>query len=155
MNCLKLHPQDTVALAIKELKKGETVEIDGETISILENIPNAHKIALKDFTEGEAIKKYGNTIGYASCHIKKGTWIHEHNEISGLKHSHEYVYNFNPETTILPGVSEDTFMGYLRNDGTAGIRNYLAIIPTVSCANGPLKKLAQEKIGRASCRERV
>lgn len=142
MNCLKLYPNDTVALACGNLKKGQSIEIDNEKIVLLDDVPNGHKIALKDFAPGEEIKKYDNTIGYASQPIKKGAWVHDHNEATGLGKSKEYTYEFNPDTVILPGKSKDTFMGYLRKDGTAGIRNYLAIIPTVFCANGPLEKLA-------------
>ena len=42
-------PQDMVALATADLKKGETVVVDGQSIVLLDDIPNAHKIALNDF----------------------------------------------------------------------------------------------------------
>ena len=143
MKCMKLYPNDTVALATQELKKGDTVEINNETIVLLDDIPNAHKIALQDFAAGEGIRKYDNIIGYASRPIKKGEWVHEHNEATGLGKSKEYTYDFDPQTTIMPGSSDETFMGYLRRDGSAGIRNYLAVIPTVFCANGPLEHLSE------------
>ena len=142
MSAIKLYPQDTVALATSELKKGQTVTVDGETITLLDDIPNAHKIALKDFETGEAVRKYDNIIGYASKPIKKGEWIHSHNEVTGLGKSKEYTYDFNP-VSIFPGESDKTFMGYDRADGSAGIRNHLAIISTVFCANGPLRRLAK------------
>ncbi|MCI6013014.1 MAG: altronate dehydratase family protein [Firmicutes bacterium] len=142
MKAIKLYPQDTVALATADLKRGEAVVVDGQSIVLLDDIPNAHKIALKDFKEGEAIRKYDNIIGYASRPIRKGEWIHEHNEVTGLGKSKEYTYDFNP-VSIFPGSSDDTFMGYDRGDAGAGIRNHLAIISTVFCANGPLKKLAK------------
>lgn len=142
MKAIKLYPQDTVALATADLKRGKAVVVDGQSIVLLDDIPNAHKIALKDFKEGEAIRKYDNIIGYASRPIRKGEWIHEHNEVTGLGKSKEYTYDFNP-VSIFPGSSDDTFMGYDRGDAGAGIRNHLAIISTVFCANGPLKKLAK------------
>ncbi|MFQ7737645.1 MAG: UxaA family hydrolase, partial [Emergencia timonensis] len=76
MKAMKLYPADTAALATEDLKKGDTVVVDGEEITLLDDIPSAHKIALKDFDSGEPIKKYDNTIGYASKPIKKGEWIH-------------------------------------------------------------------------------
>ena len=33
-------------------------------------------------------------------------------------------------------MTRQTFMGYVRPDGSAGIRNYVVVIPTVACANG-------------------
>ena len=38
-----------MALATADLKKGETVVVDGQSIVLLDDIPNAHKIALNDF----------------------------------------------------------------------------------------------------------
>ena len=57
MKAIKLYPQDTVALATADLKRGEAVVVDGQSIVLLDDIPNAHKIAMKDFKEGEAIRK--------------------------------------------------------------------------------------------------
>ena len=37
---------------------------------------------------------------------------------------------------------ETTFMGYRRPDGTVGVRNYLAVIPSVFCANTTAEKIA-------------
>ncbi len=36
-----------------------------------------------------------------------------------------------------------TFQGYLRQDGSAGIRNHVAIIPSVACANGVAAAIAR------------
>jgi altronate dehydratase large subunit len=36
----------------------------------------------------------------------------------------------------------DTFKGYMRPDGSAGVRNHVAVIPTVSCANGVAANIA-------------
>jgi len=37
----------------------------------------------------------------------------------------------------------DTFPGYERADGTVGIRNHVAIVPSVSCANGVVANIAK------------
>ncbi len=143
MKCIQLYPNDTVALAIEALKKGETITVAGETITLQDDIPSAHKIALKDFKTGEPITKYDNTIGYASQDIKKGEWVHSHNEVTGLGTARAYAYQPQKEGVIFPGTSDRTFLGYDRADGGAGIRNYLAILPTVFCSNGPSKRLAE------------
>jgi altronate dehydratase large subunit len=36
-----------------------------------------------------------------------------------------------------------TFQGYLRQDGSAGIRNHVAILPSVACANGVVAAIAR------------
>ena len=46
---------------------------------------------------------------------------------------------------------ETTFMGYRRPDHTVGVRNYLAIIPSVFCANTTVEKIASQFRSNASC----
>lgn len=41
----------------------------------------------------------------------------------------------------------DTFKGFLRPDGSAGVRNHVAVIPTVSCANGVAANIARAVSG--------
>jgi altronate dehydratase large subunit len=36
-----------------------------------------------------------------------------------------------------------TFMGYERPDGSAGVRNYVVVIPSVACANGVVAAIAK------------
>lgn len=40
-----------------------------------------------------------------------------------------------------------SFLGYERADGCVGIRNYLAVIPSVACANGVVNQIANEVEG--------
>lgn len=144
MDSIKINKDDTVAVALRPLEKGGAVNIDGGTVQILDDIPKAHKFALKDIAKGQEVVKYGNPIGAATTDIKKGQWVHDHNVSSDADEGYrkEYVYSFDSERAIMPGVSGDTFLGYERKNGSAGIRNYLAVIPTVSCANGPLQRIA-------------
>ena len=48
-------------------------------IQSVNNIPLGHKIALKDFKEGDTILKYGHDIGKVVASIKKGDHVHVHN----------------------------------------------------------------------------
>jgi len=50
-----------------------------EIITVHGDVPYGHKIAVKDINKGEAIMKYGESIGRASCDIKKGDYVHVHN----------------------------------------------------------------------------
>lgn len=43
------------------------------------DIPIGHKIALKDIKKGETIWKYGQDIGIAKADIAKGEHVHVHN----------------------------------------------------------------------------
>jgi len=54
-------------------------EDDTVTIKILSDIPIGHKVALKDFAEGDTVIKYNTDIGKVVAPIKKGDHLHVHN----------------------------------------------------------------------------
>ena len=56
------------------MKEDKTV-----TIKILSDIPIGHKVALKDFAEGDTVMKYNTDIGKVVASIKKGEHAHVHN----------------------------------------------------------------------------
>jgi altronate dehydratase small subunit len=74
---------DNVAVCLSERNAGEVVEVglSGEIlrITLLDNIPFAHKFSLTDINTGETIIKYGEVIGMASTPIQEGQWVHVHN----------------------------------------------------------------------------
>ncbi len=87
-SAIQIRNTDTVATAVGDLAKGETVQITGARtgaeIAVAEAIPRGHKIALRDIAEGEHILKYGEVIGMATSDIATGQWVHVHN-CRGLK----------------------------------------------------------------------
>ena len=136
MKFIKIYDQDMVAVALTNFSAGEIISIDNKDITLLEDIPNAHKIAIIDITKGEQIIKYGNSIGTATSNIKTGQWVHDHNVETNANKRKEYTYQFN-NNSIFPGTTAETFMGYERADGKAGIRNHLVIIPTCLLYTSP------------------
>ena len=139
---LKINPADNVAVAISELKSGETITVDGVSIVLKEDIPAGHKVALKDFSEGEDIIKYGYPIGHARMAVKQGSWMNEKQIQTNLAGLLEYTYN--PVEVSLDIPKKDlTFKGYRRKNGEVGIRNEIWIIPTVGCVNGIINQLAE------------
>ena len=106
-----------------------------------DNIPTGHKFALSDINKGEYIIKYGEIIGRATADIKKGEWVHSHNVESHLDEDFSYTYNYSAKEL---DKTEGYFNGYLRPDGSAGIRNEIYIIPTVGCVNDVCIRLARE-----------
>ena len=74
---------DNVAVCLSDKKVGDVVEFGepSETvrITLLDDIPFAHKFSLTDMDTGEKVIKYGEVIGIASKPIKVGQWVHVHN----------------------------------------------------------------------------
>ena len=126
-----------------EIKMKEKVIINekdnvGVSLSGTEKIPAGHKFALKDINKGEYVIKYGAIIGKATVNIKAGEWVHTQNVKSHLDEKVEYEYK--PAFSATQRITA-TFQGYKRENGRAGIRNDIYIIPTVGCVNNVCKRL--------------
>ena len=130
---IKIHKEDTVAVALKPLEKGKVIEIDGKKVELKEEIPQGHKFALCTIGAGEQVIKYGNSIGIAKEEIPSGAWVHIHNVKTGLGEVLEY--QFEQQKASLEKAEKAFFEGYRRSDGKVGVRNEIWIIPTVGCVN--------------------
>ncbi len=75
--------QDNVATCLADLKAGsvETISVKGAptSVTVKQDIPFGHKIALSDIAAGEHIIKYAEVIGAASKAIVVGEHVHIHN----------------------------------------------------------------------------
>ncbi|MEI6321770.1 MAG: altronate dehydratase family protein [bacterium] len=135
---LKIHPLDNVAVCREALRKGTVIE----GITLHDDIPAGHKIALKPIVTGNWVWKYGFPIGKATEDIAIGEHVHVQNLKSGLGEG------IVPEPTLDKAASSVirtlpvSFMGYRRPDGRAAIRNEIWIINTVACVNGTSERIA-------------
>jgi altronate dehydratase len=76
---LVISERDNVATALQPLEPGGRLDLNGATLTVAENIPPGHKIALRDIDAGEPVVKYGSPIGLASAAIRAGAHVHTHN----------------------------------------------------------------------------
>ena len=146
-------------------------------ITVRERIPAGHKLAVAAIPAGGEVVKYGSRIGIAKEEISAGAWVHVHNVKTALDGISEYVYEpaacvrqadaakpaasgsadaakpaaagpadaAGPVTAAKPAA---TFQGFVRTDGSVGVRNEIWVIPTVGCVNGIAEALAREARGR-------
>jgi altronate dehydratase small subunit len=81
-----INEKDNVATALRGLDAGAeiSVEFQGrvQKVMLLSDIPMGHKFALKDMEEGEAVIKYGESIGQTTAKITCGEHVHVHNVVS-------------------------------------------------------------------------
>jgi len=139
---IKIHRDDNVAVAVKNLEPGKIVVVDNKHIELIEEIPAGHKFALQNFGERENIIKYGYAIGHARSSIQCGALVNEKNIKTNLSGILEYQYNPALEYPDTPKHNL-TFRGYRRSNGSTGIRNEIWIIPTVGCVNGTVNQLVE------------
>jgi len=132
---IKMHEGDNVAIVANDggLSAG-AVFADG--LTLLEAVPQGHKVALCDLAAGDPVKRYNVVIGHAARAIPKGSWVSESTLTLPAARTLEDL----PIATRIAPLAEPlegyTFQGYRNADGSVGTRNILAITTTVQCASG-------------------
>jgi galactarate dehydratase len=139
---IKMHQNDNVAIVVNDGGLPAGTEFPGEFV-LKTRVPQGHKIALVDLAEGDAIRRYDVTIGYATRDILQGSWIEESvvrmppaRELTNLPIANRAAQKAEP----LEGY---TFEGYRNADGSVGTRNILAITTTVQCVAGVVEHAVQ------------
>lgn len=139
---LHLHPDDNIAIATRPLPKGTELDAgSGGEVLTREEIDLGHKVAVRPISRGEPVRKFGQIIGFATCDIKPGQWVHTHNiEPGALSLDYAFASDVPPDPEPILG---RTFMGYRRPDGRAATRNYIGIVSTVNCSAATSKYIAE------------
>ncbi|HEY0039865.1 MAG TPA: UxaA family hydrolase, partial [Flavisolibacter sp.] len=132
---LKVHPSDNVIVALQDLVKGEVISFNGQSYSLVDDIPAKHKFFERQMNAGDEVTMYGVLVGKAQTNIPAGGLM----TTSNVKHAAEgYDYRHAQFQWSAPDVSKfknRTFNGYHRGDGRVGTANYWLFIPTVFCEN--------------------
>lgn len=140
---VRLHPEDNIAVAARRVPEGTTFSFEGNGgVTTCEAIDLGHKVALRSIEAGQPIRKFGQTIGFASVAIPKGGWVHVHNVTAG-ELSLDYAFCSQIPAAPTP-ITGRTFQGFRRPDGRAATRNYIGIISTVNCSATASKYAAQK-----------
>ena len=135
---VRLRSEDNVVVANRSLEVGEDIG----ALTLKDAIPAGHKIAACDIAAGARIVKYGQTIGYAVSDILSGTHVHTHNvEFRATDAEYQFGTNLH-EIPRVPVEARDTFMGYRRENGSVGTRNYIAIVTSVNCSATAARRIA-------------
>ena len=76
---MRLSPDDNIAVALRPLKAGERVTLDGVALEIERSVAVGHKVAAQAIAKGDIIRKYNCPIGTATQAIAAGAYVHTHN----------------------------------------------------------------------------
>jgi galactarate dehydratase len=71
-----MRPEDNVAIVGNDGGLPSGTALPGGPV-LRERVPQAHKVALVDIAEGDAVTRYGVTIGHALRALPAGSWVHE------------------------------------------------------------------------------
>jgi len=130
---IHLNPSDNIAIARVALSPGQELRVDGLPVTVEDPIPAGHKVALRAIAAGENIVRYGQVMGRARLRIDPGRHVHTHN-VSFEELSFHYEF---PNAEIpFPKAPANipVFLGFPREDGRVGTRNYIAIVAASNCA---------------------
>jgi len=73
---IRMHPRDNVAIVANDggLPAGTVLP---EGLTLRDQVPQGHKVALVDVPADTPVWRYGVAIGYALKDIAAGSWVHE------------------------------------------------------------------------------
>jgi altronate hydrolase len=128
-NVIRLNEDDSVVIARIPIRQGESIE---GGIEAKQAVPAGHKIATRAHSVGDAVKRYGQVIGFATKEIKLGEHVHDHNlAVGDFSRDYAYCTDYRPTDFV---AEPRTFMGIRRDDGRVATRNYIGILSTVNCS---------------------
>ncbi len=141
---LVLNPADNVAILTARAPQGARPLGLGEPLAA-PVIASGHKIAREDDPRRQRHPKFGQIIGYATTPIAAGEHVHTQNCEFGA-HDQEYHVGADLEVAraAIPQVAPRTFMGYRRDNGQVGTRNYIAVCATVNCSATVIRRAAEQ-----------
>jgi altronate hydrolase len=140
---LKIHSDDNVLVALRDLRAGDVIVIEEEQIEIQQDVAAKHKFFIDDLQPGDSVIMYGTLVGKVQVPVVKGGLM----TTANTKHAAgNYSYRGFKYQWSEPDISKfrnRTFKGYHRNDGRVGTANYWLFIPTVFCENRNLDMIRE------------
>ena len=129
---IRIHERDNVGIVVDPdgLPAG-TRFADG--LTLVERVPQAHKVALRDLDAGDPILRYGQVIGTAARAIRAGAWVREELVTLPAPPSLDALPLATATPAPQPPLTGCTFEGFRNTDGSVGTRNLLGIVTTVQC----------------------
>jgi altronate hydrolase len=147
-SAIHLHSSDNIAVARVPIAPGQQLTVDGVPLVALDSIPAGHKLAVRPIAAGGEVVRYGQVMGRARMLIDPGRHVHTHNV--GYE---EIAFNYEYPTTEQPVPGPDKnapkFLGYCREDGRVGTRNYIAVVAASNCAAHTAELIAASYAGGA------
>jgi altronate hydrolase len=137
---LRLDRRDNVIVARADIADGTA--IPSEALTVRGHVPAGNKIAAVDIRTGEPIRKFNEVIGFASCDIAAGSFVHNHNiQVREFERDYAFARDFQP-IDVLPVSERATFQGIVREDGRVATRNYIGVLSTVNCSATVARQIA-------------
>lgn len=151
-NVLQLDPSDNVLIALQDLHAGERISFSGREHVLISDVPAKHKFTTEEIPLGGSVVMYGVLIGKAREPIRAGGVVTTRNTSHDSSSFQESSQSFNWKPPDVSRWVTNNFLGYQRQDGQVGTRNYWLVVPLVFCENRNIEVMKQafeEELGFA------
>ncbi len=129
---MKVNPADNVGIIVAA-EGAAPSSLDVHGFAVRERVPQSHKVALARIAKGQAVVRYGQTIGLINRDVETGAWVREEDLDLPAAPKLDEMPLATAVPKALPLLEGFTFEGYKNSDGSVGTRNILGITTTVQC----------------------
>ncbi len=141
---LRIHPSDTVLVALTDLAAGEVVVDGTDSVRVVTPVPTKHKLVVHDLRAGDPVVMYGVLVGRATQPIARGAAL----TTANVRHDASAIDLTAPvarpwQAPHTARFVERTFDGYYRADGRVGTRNLWLVLPLVFCENRNVRAMQE------------
>ena len=137
---IRLHPGDDVLIATVPLALGQALPELGARMRA--QVPPGHKVAARVLRAGEPVRKHDTVIGVATRDLRPGDHVHTHNlRLAEPDPDPAFCRDLRP-VDFVPEAERARFMGYVREDGRVGTRNFIGLLSSVNCSATVITKIA-------------
>jgi altronate hydrolase len=145
-----VHADDNVAIVLVPQISGSMIDFFDLHIKLHDDVSVGDRISIIDIEKNTGIYQYGSKFALAKEDIPLGRVISSDliiDDTQDIQTLDLSIYAKNPiNLTRLQNFAKDfqerTFLGYKREDGLVGTRNYYVIMPTSFCATDIANKLS-------------
>ncbi len=143
VSALRVHPNDNVLVALRDLHANESVSVGGTEYIVTEPVAAKHKFADRPMAHGDVVTMYGVTVGLAESRIAAGRRITTENVRHAVSETVIGDRSYEWQGPDVTRWNQTTFEGFHRDNGAVGTRNYWVVIPLVFCENRNLMRMKE------------
>jgi altronate hydrolase len=147
--------KDNVAVVtIDYIEKGTALAYKSRVLTLSSRALRGQSFAVMKISRGKPFITLGDPTGLASRTVYPGDLINETNLENRLPRL-PVRYRDNPQPTVLdPELSSLTFDGYVRPDGSVGVRNMVGVVTSGMCSSTEAREIASRAMREIYSREK-
>jgi altronate hydrolase len=147
--------KDNVAVVTEDfVENGTKLKHGNEVLTLSGRVLRGQSFAVQAIKQGGAYITLGDPIGLASRAVEAGDPVNETNLENRLPRLAVRYRNNSVPTAIDAGLAALTFDGYVRPDGSVGVRNYVGLITSGMCSSTEVREIAARAMREIYSRRR-